>query len=71
MAEKNLLCMNCGHPQVFYLHCKIRCANCGFLLDCSDLDVGGEIQRAALAAARQHWNFQAPRDSDDPVPNNK
>jgi hypothetical protein len=38
--------MNCGAPGLFYLHCKIRCENCGFLLDCSDLDVGGEVMRA-------------------------
>ena len=37
--------MNCGAPRLHYLHCKIRCENCGFLLDCSDLDVGGEVKR--------------------------
>jgi hypothetical protein len=68
MSEETLVCMNCGHPQVVYLHCKIRCANCGFLLDCSDLDVGGEIQRAALAVARQSHNPQVPDESADPLP---
>jgi hypothetical protein len=47
MEDNTLVCMNCGHPNIYYLHCKIRCDNCGFTLDCSDLDVGGEVQRAA------------------------
>lgn len=53
-----LACMNCGYPNIFYLHCKIRCTNCGFMLDCSDLDVGGEAQRAS-----QHPACDAAPDS--------
>ncbi|MFP4322986.1 MAG: hypothetical protein ACLFTK_11085 [Anaerolineales bacterium] len=45
-------CLNCGYTTLYYQHCKIRCENCGFMLDCSDLDIGGEVQRAQQARAR-------------------
>lgn len=37
-------CHVCGHSTV-YLHCKVRCFNCGHFLDCSDLEIpGGEVE---------------------------
>ncbi len=49
-SEKNqLACDNCGFPnEMVYRHCKIVCQNCGFMLDCSDLDTGNEIKQASL-----------------------
>lgn len=51
-AGAEMHCLHCGFPNLIYQHCKIRCENCGFMLDCSDLDVGGEVKRARLAEAK-------------------
>jgi transcription initiation factor TFIIIB Brf1 subunit/transcription initiation factor TFIIB len=53
MDERELVCINCGFAHIVYRHCKIVCENCGFMLDCSDLDVGGEVQRAYAERQRE------------------
>jgi rubredoxin len=47
MVNDPLLCPQCGAGRLDYRHCKIRCGVCGFMLDCSDLDTGGEVVHAA------------------------
>lgn len=47
-------CDNCGFPNaMIYYRCKIICQNCGFMLDCSDLDVGNEIKQASLRQQKE------------------
>ena len=55
-------CMNCGAISLLYHQCKIRCQNCGFMLDCSDLDVGGEVKRATLEKTRM--NHRGTEDTE-------
>jgi hypothetical protein len=66
MPPEEFRCMNCGAPNLYYLHCKIRCENCGFLLDCSDLDVGGELQRAGTSQkSHEALTPESPQASDN------
>jgi transcription initiation factor TFIIIB Brf1 subunit/transcription initiation factor TFIIB len=52
-TEKIFVCENCGFPnEMIYHNCKIVCQHCGFMLDCSDLDVGNEIKQASLRQSR-------------------
>jgi transcription initiation factor TFIIIB Brf1 subunit/transcription initiation factor TFIIB len=59
-TERVLDCMNCGFPNLLYRHCKIVCQNCGFMLDCSDLDVGNEVKQAQLRQQRQSMDTDRP-----------
>lgn len=44
MNKALMTCEVCGHSTT-YLHCKVRCFNCGHFLDCSDLEIpGGAIE---------------------------
>lgn len=44
MHKALMACEVCGHSTV-YLHCKVRCFNCGHFLDCSDLEIpGGTVE---------------------------
>lgn len=56
-TEKIFVCENCGFPnEMIYHNCKIVCQHCGFMLDCSDLDVGNEIKQASLRQSRAKSN---------------